>query len=573
MRQNTLFGILILGCALVIQSCSSSEQDITEYEAAIKVIPAPAVLQAEKGSFTLNTKTQILYSDPSLEIVARNLSKDIELQTSINLPVNREEISRNSKGILLLLEGDNPKLDNLPHTYGISPKDENPDNERYALTATKKNICISAKSAEGVFRGATTLRHFIKVNKSQDKKITIPALTVYDSPRFAWRGLSFDVSRHFFNVGEVKEIINMLALYKMNVLHLHLTDNEGWRIEIKGYPKLTEVGGFMDNKGRAGGYFTQEDYKEIVSYAAERFITIIPEIDLPGHSAAIFAAYPELKNAATGKTVMPGVKLLALDPDDEKAIALVETVITELAAITPGNYIHIGGDETFGMPENKFISFVDKIRPIVKNTGKKVIGWQETSRTAGESDDLIQYWIHLDMERMMGENSGVANMIPKEIREAFIETFKEAPKDIERAVAKDMKIVLSPAGYVYLDYPYAEESADPTQAKDAARLGLQIYPKITIKDRLNWDPSTLSNAMDWEKHSAGIEAAIWCETIESASDLHFLLLPRLSGVAEKGWTNGKNIDWDDYSGRLAEQSRFWENAGWNYFKSSLVDWK
>ena len=572
MAKISIIQTIFIACTIIIQSCSSSENDSSQASTP-KIIPAPAVLNTGTGSFTINAKTQIFFSDPSLATVAINLSKDLEKQTGLIFNVNKQEISAGTKGILLILENNIKQLESMPASYGVSPKSGNPADERYALEVTGKNIRISANSAEGVFRGATTLRQLVKVQKPQVEKIKIPALSIYDSPRFAWRSLSFDVSRYFSPMEEVKDVIDMLALYKMNVLHMHLTDNEGWRIEIKGYPKLTEVGAFMDNKGRKGGFFTQEDYKEIVRYAGERFITIVPEIDLPGHTASVFASYPELKNGASGKTVMPGMKLMALDPDDQNAMALVETVINEVSAITPGSYFHIGGDETFGMSDDKFISFVDKIRPMVYNAGKKMIGWQETSRTASSSDDMIQYWIHFDIEKMLSGNSQISAMIPKEMRDVLIQTFREAPKDIVRAVAKDMKIIMSPAEFIYLDFPHAEASADPTQAEKIARVGMPAYPKISIKDRLNWDPSTINKEIDWKKHTTGVEAAIWCETVESASDLQFLLLPRLPGVAEKGWAAGESIDWDDYSDRLSEQSPFWDNAGWYYFKSSLVDWK
>ena len=572
MLKYLIIQTIIIACVFVTQSCTSPNTENNQ-ESMLKIIPAPAVLHTGSGVFTLSANTQIFFADPSLEVVAHNLSRDIEKQTGLVLTVNRQDIPTDTKGILLIINDGNKQLESLPAIHGISPKGDNPATERYALEVTGKSIRISASSAEGVFRGATTLRQLIKVPKPLADKIKIPALSIYDSPRFAWRSLSFDVSRYFSPIDEVKEIIDMLALYKMNVMHMHLTDNEGWRIEIKGYPKLTEVGAFMDNKGRKGGYFTQDDYKEIVQYAAERFITIIPEIDLPGHTASIFAAYPELKNSSSGKSIFPGMKLLALDPDDKNAIDLVETVINEVSAITPGSYFHIGGDEAFGMPVDKYISFVDKIRPIVKNTGKKMIGWQESSRTSSSSDDLIQYWIHFNFEEMLGGNSQMLEMIPKEMLDALLKTFDEAPGDIPRAVSKDMKIIMSPSQFLYLDCPQAEASIDPLQSDMMARLGQPFYPRISNQDRLDWDPSTISEEIDWEKHTAGIEAAIWCETTESASDLQFMILPRLPGVAEKGWAAGESIDWADYSGRLAEQSRFWENAGWNYFKSSLVDWK
>ena len=572
MAKQSIIQFIIMACIFITQSCTSTD-NVNNQESVLKIIPAPAVLKTGSGTFTLSAKTQILFSDPSLASVAVNLSKDLEKQTGLLLPVSKQEIAGNAKGILLIIDNDNKQFEGLSATYGVSPKDGNPADERYSMEVTGKNIRISASSAEGVFRGATTLRQLINVQKPQVDNIKIPALSIYDSPRFAWRGLSFDVSRYFSPIEEVKEVIDMLALYKMNVMHLHLTDNEGWRIEIKGYPKLTEVGGFVNNKGRKGGFFTQEDYKEIIRYAAERFITIVPEIDLPGHTASVFAAYPELKNGASGKTIMPGMKLMALDPEDKNAMDLVETVINEVSAMTPGSYFHIGGDETFGMSEDKFISFIDKVRPMIKNTGKKMLGWQETSRTSSNSDDIIQYWIHFNIEKMIGDNSQISSMLPKELLNVLIETFTEAPKDIIRAVSKDMKIIMSPSEFLYLDAPQAEASADPAQAADMARIGQRTYPKISIKDRLNWDLSTINSEINWKKHIAGIEAAIWCETIESASDLQFMLLPRIPGVAEKAWATGESIDWDDYSIRLSEQSRFWNNAGWNFFKSSLVEWK
>lgn len=237
-------------------------------------------------------------------------------------------------------------------------------------------------------------------------------------------------------------MIDMVALYKMNVLHMHLSDNQGWRIEIKKYPELAEIGGQLPNNGRKGGYYTQEEFKDLVNYAKERFITIIPEVDIPGHTAAVFAAYPDFKNAVKFKTKVniPGQAFNALDVDDPKAMQFTEDVIAELAALAPGNYIHIGGDEAIGLPHDKFVRFINKTREIVLKNGKKMVGWQETARADISEGDVIQHWIYL---KQKSENSSKKkDNIPaeyKEIMALFAEFMKEAPKDPGLGISKKRK--------------------------------------------------------------------------------------------------------------------------------------
>ena len=325
---------------------------------------------------------------------------------------------------------------------------------------------------------------------------------------------------------------------------MHLSDNQGWRIEIKKYPELAEIGGQLPNNGRKGGYYTQEEFKDLVNYANERFITIIPEVDIPGHTAAVFAAYPDFKNAVKFKTKVniPGQAFNALDVDDPKAMQFTEDVIAELAALAPGNYIHIGGDEAIGLPHDKFVRFINKTREIVLKNGKKMVGWQETARADISEGDVIQHWIYL--KQKSEDSSKKKDNIPaeyKEIMALFAEFMKEAPKDPGLGISKKAKVILSPSGYVYLDHKYLEPSADSTQNAEQERLGMA--------------------------------AAIWCETITNFRDLQFLLMPRLAGVAEKGWSKVENTHWDEYKVRLGAQAPLWEKADWNYFKSSLVDWK
>ena len=557
---------------MALHACSTKNESVIMNDIAI--IPAPTSLQMKDGSFELNNKASITALSPELAPLAQFLSDEIKKQTGISLPVNGADKPK-TKGIILTLEKDDAKLQALPQTYGLSPKDGNPADERYSIEIDKSAIRISASAAEGIFRGITSLKQIIGINDDTNKSIKIPALEIKDSPRFAWRGLSFDVSRMFYTVPEVKEVIDMLSLYKMNVLHIHLADNEGWRIEIKKYPNLTKIGAFIENRGRKGGFYTQEEFSELVRYAAERFVTVVPEIDMPGHTAAAFASYPELRNAVKIKTAnnTPFIKMCALDPDDPYTMQFAEDVFTELAAITPGSYIHIGGDETFGMAEDKYFRFIEKLRPVIIKSGKKMVGWQESVRADIQSGDVIQYWMHMNMDKMLSDNSQVTSMIPKETLEILTNTFKEAYKDPGRAVSKNIKMIISPAAFVYLDFPYAEGSSDSTQNAEVKRLGMPFYPARTIKESWDWDPATFNPVINPENNVAGIEGAIWCETISSFSDVQFMLLPNLAGVAEKSWAKHETAQWDEYSKRLAVQAPFWNNMNWNYFKSSLIEWK
>lgn len=564
--RNILVSILISFCV-----CSCSKPLESERKG---IIPTPLTQEGlDEPPFTLSSGTVISYSDSSLIGIARLLADDIKKQLGLSLKV---ELSAKTKNrISLNICADNSVFTSLPSTYGISAKDEELNNERYLLNIASEGIQITGSSPEGVYRGTTSLRHLLGISNG-NKKINIPTVRIKDTPVFAWRGLSLDVSRTFFEVEEVKQVIDMLALYKMNVLHLHLTDNQGWRLEIKKHPQINEIGSFVENQGRKGGYYTHEQYKDIVNYAAERFITIVPELDLPGHTTPVFASFPEFNNCANLEYAMyvPGQAVVALDPDDEKAMQFVRDVLDELIEITPGPFIHIGGDETFGMREDKFISFVNKIRPMVLERGKKIIGWQEISRADIGEGDLYQNWIYFKKKGEPKKQSDQASSLPKELVEMFAATYAKGAQDIPCGIGKGAKLILSPREYAYMDHPYTEQSVDSLQENERKRLGLNLgsYAGCTIEEIYNWNPTTLYPDIDWKQDLAGVEAGIWCETIESFSDLQFLLLPRLTGMAEKAWSHNNN-DWENYRSNLSYQAPLWENENWNFFKSSLVDWK
>lgn len=571
--KKFLSAIVLAMAVGALFSCSSPEPvDL----ANTALIPAPFSFQGYSGSpFILNSGTPIAYSDESLEKTVRLFADEMSKQVGITLAVENAASGKKSKSIFLELSNAIPALSKLPQPSGVSPKDGNPADEQYVLNISSKGIHISATAPEGIYRGLTSLRQLANGAIAEGGTIELHPVEVVDGPRFAWRSMSYDVSRYFSEIPEVKQVFDMLALYKFNTVHMHLTDNQGWRIEIKKYPLLTKVGGNVPNNGRKGGFYTQEEYKDLVQYAADRFITIVPEIDLPGHTASVFASYPDFKNAVNLshlKLNIPGQALGALDPDDEKAMQFVQDVYTELAAMTPGSYIHIGGDETFGMPEEKFVKFINKAIPMVKAVGKKVVGWQETSRADIGRGDLFQHWINMDMDAMNDSDSQLSSMLPPAIRKILLETFAESGKDAERAVSKNAMAITAPSSNSYLDTPYKETSSDPSQEANRQRLGMRAYPASTVEEFYSWDPTTY-NEFIRKENIAGVEAAIWCETIESFADLQFLVQPRLSGSAEKAWSHNAVPDWADYKIRLGAQSPIWNKVGWKFFKSSLVDWK
>ena len=551
--------LLLLSLLMIAPSCQKTKEAANEYN----IVPKPNQILPQEGRFELNNKVclVVLSDAPEVKSIADSLAEQLKLTAGISL--KEAESADGKTAISFVVQEGMPK-------------------EGYKLSVTPSLITLTASQPNGFFYGVQTLYQLLPpaiYGKQLDKKAdwSVPAVEIEDSPRFVHRGLMLDVCRHYVPIDYIYKFIDLLAMNKMNVFHWHLTDDQGWRIEIKKYPELAEIGGQLPNNGRKRGYYTQEEFKDLVNYANERFITIIPEVDIPGHTAAVFAAYPDFKNAVKFKTKVniPGQAFNALDVDDPKAMQFTEDVIAELAALAPGNYIHIGGDEAIGLPHDKFVRFINKTREIVLKNGKKMVGWQETARADISEGDVIQHWIYL---KQKSENSSKKkDNIPaeyKEIMALFAEFMKEAPKDPGLGISKKAKVILSPSGYVYLDHKYLEPSADSTQNAEQERLGMAAYEKQTIQEMYDWDPMTFNPTVENpQKDVAGIEAAIWCETITNFRDLQFLLMPRLAGVAEKGWSKVENTHWDEYKVRLGAQAPLWEKADWNYFKSSLVDWK
>ena len=339
-----------------------------------------------------------------------------------------------------------------------------------------------------------------------------------------------DVSRHFFGVDDVKRYIDLISHYKMNRLHLHLSDDQGWRIEIKSWPRLTEIGGSTQVGGGQGGYYTQEQYKEIVEYARSRYVTIVPEIDTPGHTNAALASYAELNSSEEAPALYTDTQVgfSSLWINSEITYKFLDDVIRELAALTPTPYIHIGGDEARSTPEEDYKKFIKRIQEIVVAHGKTSIGWSEI---------------------------GEAELLPGTIAQIWI------PAGYENARRQGAKIILSPANKIYLDMKY--DVSTP--------LGLDWAGLVSVKDSYDWEPDSFMEGLE-ESDILGLEAPLWTETVQTMKDIEYMTFPRIPGVAELAWSP-KGESWDEYRQRLATHGKRMEAMGINFFKSPDVDWE
>ncbi|MCA9833579.1 MAG: beta-N-acetylhexosaminidase [Thermomicrobiales bacterium] len=524
----------------------------------INIIPAPQQVLPGEGTLKLDETTQIVAS-VGAENAATWLRDGLARFAKLEIGAGAGSV------IHLTIKSFEATL---PESLGVRADGDLIGRELHTIEVTAKGVTIEGVSAEAVFRGATSLIQMAALNGGN-----IPVGTIIDAPRFAWRGLSFDVVRCFHPASTVRDVIDLLALYKMNVLHWHLTDTEGWRVEVPGWPKLTEVSGKTARNDREGGYYTAEEFSELVQYAADRYITVVPEFDSPGHTASVLAAYPELAAAGILDT---DPAMHYLHPNQPGVPDLLKDVYSSLAATTNGARIHIGGDEAIAMTHEDFQSYIQMALPIARGTGKGVVAWQEAARGGLSEGDVVQWWIPNAMVEKMrairdsGDYSqfgGLGGNI--EVAKAFIELFSSADEDVPLALEQGAMVLLSPATDLYLDTKYPELSIDPLQGEQHERLGMpqRVYEQGTVADSYDWDPVTIHENVPADR-IAGIEAAIWCEFIEDRSDLFFQLLPRLAGSAEKAWS--QNLTWADHKARLMIQPTLWDAMELPYFKSSVV---
>lgn len=506
---------ILLTIAAALFSCAPKEPtDLTQNT----VIPKPVLVTATGNSFQLNDETGIFVNRDELSSTAAYLSEKLNPATGFELAVQTADEAPTS-GIFLTL-GHDPEL----------------GDEGYELLIDKKLLTVRANQPAGIFRGIQTIRQLLPAaieNKTvQEMDWTIPTGTIRDFPEYEYRGTMLDVARHFLGVDDVKHYLDLMTYYKFNVMHLHLSDDQGWRIEIKSWPKLTEIGGSTEVGGGEGGFFTQEQYTDLVNYAADRFITIVPEIDMPGHTNAALASYPELNCDGKAPELYTGTEVgfSTLCTDKEITYQFVDDVIRELAEITPGPYIHIGGDESHVTKLEDYIPFIERVQDIVYSYEKTMIGWDEVTLAKLDQRSIAQYWA--------------------------------SAENAKNAVDQGVKVIMSPAAKAYLDMQY--DSISP--------LGLHWAGYIEVDTGYNWDPATLDEAIGRE-NILGIEAPLWTETVTNRSDMEYLVFPRLAGYAEIGWSPANGRNWDDYKLRLSSHGNIYDSWGINYYRSTRVPWQ
>ncbi|WP_300698364.1 glycoside hydrolase family 20 protein [Bacteroides sp.] len=520
-------------------SCSGEKT-----EANYQVIPIPQeIVMATDGEFTLSSGVKIIYQDGN-EAMQRNAQYLADYLKKATGKTYQTEAGTEGKGNILLQ---------------LAPNTEKP--EAYQLKVSSEGIVISGASEAGVFYGIQTLRKSIPVVENSTP--VLADVEINDAPRFDYRGVHFDVSRHFFTMEEVKSFIDMMTLHNMNRLHWHITDDQGWRIEIKKYPLLTEIGsqrketvigrnsGEYDGKPY-GGFYTQEQAKEIVAYAAERYITVIPEIDLPGHMQAALAAYSHLGCTGGPYDVWTiwGVSDNVLCAGNDSVLTFIDDVLTEIMDIFPSEYIHIGGDEcpkvkwetcpkcqarvkALGIKADAKHSKEEYLQSFIINHGEKflnthgrqMIGWDETLEGGLAPNATVMSW--------RGESGGI------------------------EAAKQHHDVIMTPNTYLYFDY---------YQTKDTENEPLGIGGYLPLEHVYNYEPMPRSLTPEEQKYIIGVQANHWTEYIPTLAHLQYMALPRWAALCEIQWSQPEKKNYRNFLNRLPQLIKLYQVEGYNYAK-------
>lgn len=536
MKKHHLLGVILLCSGLF--SCSSGVIQQANYE----VIPLPQEIKITTGNFVLNDRTSIVYPKDNKEMQqnANLLAEYIHQMSGKKLKVTDEPVTSNAIILATGLNADNA--------------------EAYQLKVTQDNVTITGTSEAGTFYGIQTLRKSLPITNKGD--ISLPAAEINDYPRFSYRGVHLDVSRHFFPADSVKHFIDMMALHNINRLHWHLTDDQGWRIEIKKRPELTTIGSKRSetvighNSGEYdgipySGFYTQDEAREIVKYAKERHITVIPEIDLPGHMQAALAAYPEL--GCTGGLYevwkMWGVSEDVLCAGNDKTLTFIEDVLNEIVDIFPSEYIHVGGDECPKVRWEK----CPKCQARIKAEGIK--GDKKHS-----AEEYLQSYVISRMEKFV-ESKGRHIIGWDEILEgglapnATVMSWRGMDGGIEAAKQKH-NVVMTPNTYVYLDY---YQSADTDLEPEA------IGGYLPLEKVYSFEPTAGISPED-QKYVIGAQANLWTEYIPTFSQVEYMIMPRIDAVADIQWSDPSKKDYQTFLPRVARMTQLYDRLGYNYGK-------
>jgi hexosaminidase len=520
-RRLVVFVALALaGILLLPVGAATPEPTTTSPTLLGRLVPKPQHVVTGKGVFALQPSAQIDVSPvaPAVGRVAGAFAATLRRSTGYALPIAPLTAAPPAGSIALRLGGSSAL-----------------GREGYELTVTPARVMLVARQTAGLFYATQTLLQLlpaaVESRTVQPGPWLVPVGTVRDAPRFPWRGAMLDVARHFFSVADVEHLIDAMAAYKLNGLHLHLSDDQGWRLQIRSRPRLTTHGAATAVGGGPGGYYTQAEYRQLAAYARGRYITLVPEIDLPGHSTAALSSYPRLTCKGHAPPVFTGTGITASSLCIRKAstYTFVDAVLREVAALTAGRYIHIGGDEAAGTAPTDYVHFVERVQSIAARYGKRVIGWNEIARADLRPGTIVQHW--------NGEGAAAASQ-------------------------RGTKVVMSPAAHTYLDQKY----------NASTRLGLHWAGYVSVEDAYRWDPATIVPGVR-AQNVIGVEAPLWTETIASMAHMDYMVFPRLIAVAEIGWSQRAGRSWNEFRRRLGAQADRLAVLGVGFYRSPEVPWR
>lgn len=558
--------LLTLACFFTLASCNNKMKDYVNSDQDYTIIPKPIDIQVKNGRFIIDQNTKVT-ADKDLEVEAQSLAEILSLSTGKEIQFT----DKNTKGNINLIIDSSLESD-----------------EAYILSVDYNKVKISGKTAKGIFYGIQSLRQLIQKKvlcESESEIASIPATLITDAPRYAYRGMHLDVARHFFSVDFIKRYIDILAMHKMNSFHWHLTEDQGWRIEIKKYPKLTEVGalrngtivgnypGSENDNLKYGGYYTQEEVKEVIAYAAKNHITVIPEIELPGHSSAAIAAYPFLSCFPKENSIVPkgmisegskkaqrngkpkivqeswGVYDDVYCAGKEETFEVLENILSEVIELFPSKYIHIGGDECpkgnwkrcplcqkrkkeHGLKDEHELQsyFIQRIEKFVNSKGKNIIGWDEILEGGLAPNATVMSW--------RGNKGGI------------------------EAANAEHNVIMSPNSHCYFDH---------YQAKDRTNEPIAIGGFLPVEKVYSFDPTPNELEASKHKYILGGQANLWTEYIGTEEYAEYMLLPRLTALSESLWSQKKMKNWDDFKVRLSTFRKKYDELGLNYAKHVFKD--
>ncbi len=530
--------------SLHITSCSNEFKEYQNTASDYQIIPKPLKLEPAQGRFLINEKTTII-GDAALSNEIDYVSEMLKTASGYAINVSNKKSDQHKKNSITLV------LDSSL-----------PNDESYSLSVTYDKVVISGKTATGIFYGIQSLRQLlpsiIESNQKNENPITIPSVYIEDQPEYVYRGMHLDVGRHFFPIDFIKRYIDLIALHKMNTFHWHLTEDQGWRIEIKKYPKLTEIGStrketileknfnpYIGDGKPYSGFYTQEEIKEVVAYATSKHVTIIPEIELPGHSLAAIASYPELGNTSQTHEVGTrwGVYEQIYAPKEE-TFQFLEDVLTEVISLFPSKLIHIGGDEA---PKKEWIEstlaqeliqqeglkdehelqsyFIKRIETFLNSKGRDIIGWDEILEGGLAPNATVMSW--------RGIQGGID------------------------AARLHHNVIMTPGSHCYFDHYQVDKDLQPKEP-------LAIGGFTSVEKVYSYEPTPKELRPELQKYILGAQGNVWTEYMKTTDHIEYMVLPRMTALSEVLWSAPASRDWNDFKSRLQHFKDRYDSLGLNY---------